>query len=70
MEYSDLIIFVMEIIGTVAFASSEPCWRFRRRWIFRVCVLGSYHLRGRRHDPGCAAGKASSRDFRPARLSA
>ena len=42
MEYSDLIIFVMEIIGTVAFASSGAMLAIQKEMdLFGVCVLGA-----------------------------
>lgn len=41
MEYSDLIVFIMEIIGTVAFASSGAMLGIRKEMdLFGVCVLG------------------------------
>ncbi len=41
MEYSDLIVFLMEIIGTVAFASSGAMLGIRKEMdLFGVCVLG------------------------------
>lgn len=41
MEYSDLIIFVMELVGTVAFASSGAMLGIRRKMdVFGVIVLG------------------------------
>ena len=41
MNYSDSILFVMEIIGTIAFASSGAMLAVRKRMdLFGVCVLG------------------------------
>lgn len=41
MEYSQLIIFVMEIVGTIAFASSGAMLAIRKGMdLFGVCVLG------------------------------
>ena len=41
MEYSDLIIFIMELLGTVAFASSGAMLGIRKKMdIFGVNVLG------------------------------
>ena len=41
MEYSDIIIFAMEIVGTIAFASSGAMLAIRKSMdIFGVCVLG------------------------------
>lgn len=41
MEYSDIIIFLMEIVGTIAFASSGAMLAIRKTMdIFGVCVLG------------------------------
>lgn len=41
MNYSDLIIFIMEIIGTVAFAASGAMLGIRKKMdLFGVCVLG------------------------------
>ena len=41
MEYSDLMIFIMEMLGTVAFASSGAMLGIERKMdIFGVNVLG------------------------------
>lgn len=41
MDYSDIIIFIMEIIGTVAFASSGAMLAIKKEMdLFGVCVLG------------------------------
>lgn len=41
-EYSDIVIFIMEIIGTVAFASSGAMLAIQKEMdIFGVCVLGA-----------------------------
>ncbi len=41
MEYSELFIFIMEIVGTVAFASSGALLAIRKEMdLFGVCVLG------------------------------
>lgn len=41
MEYSDIIIFMMELVGTIAFASSGAMLAIRKSMdIFGVCVLG------------------------------
>ena len=41
MDYSDLIIFIMEIVGTIAFASSGAMLAIRKGMdLFGVCVLG------------------------------
>lgn len=41
MEYSDFMIFVMELVGTVAFASSGTMLAVRKEMdLFGVCVLG------------------------------
>lgn len=41
MDYSELFIFIMEIIGTVAFASSGALLAIRKEMdLFGVCVLG------------------------------
>jgi len=41
MNYSETIIFVMEITGTVAFASSGAMLAVRKEMdLFGVCVLG------------------------------
>ena len=41
MNYSDLIIFIMEMMGTVAFAASGAMLGIRKKMdLFGVCVLG------------------------------
>ena len=41
MDYSDIIIFIMELIGTVAFASSGAMLAMQKAMdVFGVCVLG------------------------------
>lgn len=41
MDYSELIIFIMEIVGTIAFASSGAMLAVRKNMdLFGVCVLG------------------------------
>ena len=41
MDYSEFIIFIMEIIGTIAFASSGAMLAVRKEMdLFGVCVLG------------------------------
>lgn len=41
MEYSDIIIFIMELVGTIAFASSGAMLAIQKSMdIFGVCVLG------------------------------
>lgn len=41
MEYSDLIILIMELIGTIAFASSGAMLGIKKEMdLFGVCVLG------------------------------
>lgn len=41
MDYSDIIIFIMELIGTVAFASSGAILAMQKEMdVFGVCVLG------------------------------
>ena len=41
MNYSDSILSIMEIIGTVAFASSGAMLAIRKRMdLFGICVLG------------------------------
>ena len=41
MDYSDIMIFIMEIIGTVAFASSGAMLAIQKEMdLFGVCVLG------------------------------
>ena len=41
MEYSDIIIFIMELVGTIAFASSGALLAMRKEMdVFGVCVLG------------------------------
>lgn len=41
MDYSDFMIFVMELVGTVAFASSGTMLAVRKEMdLFGVCVLG------------------------------
>lgn len=41
MDYSDIIIFIMELIGTVAFASSGAMLAIQKEMdLFGVCVLG------------------------------
>lgn len=41
MDYSDIIIFIMELVGTIAFASSGAMLAIRKSMdIFGVCVLG------------------------------
>lgn len=41
MEYSDIIVFIMELVGTIAFASSGAMLAIRKSMdIFGVCVLG------------------------------
>lgn len=41
MDYSQLIIFIMEIVGTIAFASSGAMLAIRKNMdLFGVCVLG------------------------------
>ncbi len=41
MDYSDFIIFIMELVGTVAFASSGAMLAIRKEMdLFGVCVLG------------------------------
>lgn len=42
MEFSDFVIFIMEMVGTVAFASSGAMLAIRKEMdIFGVCVLGA-----------------------------
>lgn len=41
MDYSELILFIMEIVGTIAFASSGAMLAIRKDMdLFGVCVLG------------------------------
>lgn len=41
MDYSELIIFIMEMVGTIAFASSGAMLAVRKNMdLFGVCVLG------------------------------
>lgn len=41
MDYSDIVIFIMELIGTVAFASSGAMLAIQKEMdLFGVCVLG------------------------------
>ena len=41
MNYSDFVIFIMEMMGTVAFAASGAMLGIRKKMdLFGVCVLG------------------------------